>query len=185
MRSQETYKIAKGPRTRKTIVISFVEWAYCALTTKEEHGLSKKEKKTYFDARQYVNDMLEKRTNTSLEQKNAQFAKDHAHATDDELLAYLKQCAQKLERHPHVNEVIGGKFIAARFGSWLHAMGQAGLLPLSPQCKPNARSIYRKELKIQAALYRKEKHERKQARINLQKQKCCQSENTPPTYTIE
>lgn len=147
--------------------------------------MSKKEKKAYFDARQYVNDMLERNTNATLKQKDAQFAKEHAHATDDELLVYLKRCAQELGRHPHVNEVIGGKFIVARFGSWINAMGQAGLLPLSLQCKPNARSIYRKELKIQAALYRKEKRERKQTRINLQKQKCCQSENTPTTYKIE
>ena len=46
-------------------------------------------KKTYFDAQQYVNDMLERNTNAALKQKNAQFAKEHVHATDDELLAYL------------------------------------------------------------------------------------------------
>lgn len=176
----------KDPRTRKSAMIppEITQGQY-ALTV-EELDLSKKNKKPYFDAQQYVNDMLEKRTNAALKQKNAEFAKVNAETGNEELLAYLKKCAAELGHHPHMEEVIGGSFIAKRFGTWQTAMKLAGLMPLGVKPQPNRRMIYKKELKIQAALYRQAKKQKAQARLEKQQaKKRCQPGNDPETYIIE
>lgn len=141
--------------------------------------LSKKNKNLYFDAQAYVNRMLEERTNAALEQKNAQFAQEHDGDTGEELLDYVVQCAEKLKHTPHVDEVIGGRFIASRFGSWNYLLAKTDLPPLGRKCPLNGRKIYQEELRRQAALYRQAKQERKQARMERGKQSCRPMWNAP------
>lgn len=124
-----------------------------------ESGLSKK-KKPYLDAREFVNRQIEQRTNAALKQKNARFAIEHAHDTEEQLLSYLRSCAQELGRTPDANEIIGGAYIAHRFGgSYMGAVFAAGLSKPESVATGNARRIYQRELKVQARLYKREKAE--------------------------
>ena len=59
----------------------------------------------------------------------------HGQDTDTQLLAYLRQCAEKLGHSPFKAEVEGGGYIARRFVSWPLALQLAGL-PLPKGMKP-------------------------------------------------
>ena len=131
--------------------------------------LSNKEKVAYFDAQAYVNQQLELRTNAALKEKNVQFAQDHAHTSKRELLDYVIACAKDLGHSPHNDEVIGGSFIAERFGNWLKVLEKAGLPYCGRAPAPNKRKIYREELKNQAKLRRQEKEKLKAQRSGFQK----------------
>ncbi len=118
-------------------------------------------KKAYFDAQEFVNRKLEEATNRALKEKHAQFAIDHIHDTDDQLLDYLRQCATELGHLPKSDEIIGGGFIGYRFRGWGLALEAAKLDLPRKKVPANGRKIYRDELKIQAALYRQAKRDRK------------------------
>ena len=121
-------------------------------------------KVNYFDAQQWVNQQLEMRVNAALKQKNAQFAWEHEHDSKRQLLDYIVACAKDLGRSPHKDEVIGGSYIAYRFGAWANALAEAGLSPCGKAPALNRRKIYRDELKVQAVLWRQEKADAKAQR---------------------
>lgn len=123
--------------------------------------LSNKEKAKYFDAREWVNQQLEMRTNAALKLKNTQFAQEHENDSKLQLLIYVAACVRELGHIPHKDEVIGGPFIAYRFGSWSKALSEAGLPPCGKAPAPTGRKIYRDELKVQAKLWKQEKAEAK------------------------
>lgn len=120
-------------------------------------------KKAYFDAQQFVNRKLEEATNRALKEKHAQFAIDHIHDTDAQLLAYLRECAMELGHQPKSDEIIGGGYISYRFHNWTMALAAAGLDLPRKKVSANGRKIYRDELKVQAALYRRAKRDRQQS----------------------
>ena len=126
--------------------------------------MSNKEKTKYFNAQQWVNQQLEIRTNAALKQKNAQFAKDHANDSKFQLLTYVTVCAKELGHTPRVDEVIGGPYIAFRFGSWAKVIAEAGLPPCGKAPAPTGRKIYRDERKIQADLWKQERADAKAQR---------------------
>ena len=119
--------------------------------------MSNKDKAKYFNAQEWVNQQLEMRTNAALKQKNMLFAQEHENDSKQQLMEHVIACARELGHPPHKDEVIGGPFIASRFGSWAKVLAEAGL----PQCggAPVAtrRKIYRDELKVQAELWKQEK----------------------------
>lgn len=117
-------------------------------------------KKPYLDAREFVSRQIELRTNAALKQKNTRFAIEHAHDTKEQLLSYLRACARELGRTPGANEIIGGEYIAHRFGGdYRKAVFAAGLSKPESVATGNARRIYQKELKVQSKLYKREKAE--------------------------
>ena len=59
----------------------------------------------------------------------------HENDTDEQLLAYLRQCAERLGHSPVKAEVEGGNYIAKRFVTWPLALQLAGL-PLPKGMKP-------------------------------------------------
>ena len=124
-------------------------------------------KVNYVDARQWVNQQLEMRTNAALKQKNAQFAQDNAHTSKRELRDYVLACAKDLGRSPHKDEVIGGAFIAYRFGAWANVLAEAGLSPCGKAPALNRRKIYRDELKVQAMRWKQEKADAKAQRVTI------------------
>ena len=126
--------------------------------------LSNKEKAKYFDAQEWVNQQLEMRTNAALKLKNAQFAQEHENDSKFQLLNYVAVCARELGHTPHKDEVIGGPFIAYRFGSWAKVLTEAGLAPCGKTPAPTGRKIYRDELKVQAKLWKQEKADAKAQR---------------------
>lgn len=50
--------------------------------------------------------------------RDMEWGKDHETDTDEELLSYVRQYAEESGHTPTVGEVVGGIFIAQRFGSW-------------------------------------------------------------------
>lgn len=119
--------------------------------------MSNKEKKTYFDAREYVNQQLAARTDEALHEKNKHFALDHAKDTKEQLITYVQQCAEDLGHTPHVTEIIGGPFIKFRFDGWSKVLQAAGL-PTNVRKPAHAgRKIYQQELRYQAKLRKDEK----------------------------
>ena len=119
--------------------------------------MSNKEKKSYFDAREYVNQQLAARTDEALHEKNKQFALDHAKDTKEQLIAYVQQCAEDLGHTPHMTEIIGGPYIKFRFDGWSKLLMAAGLPTNVRQPAHTGRKIYLEELKHQARLRKEEK----------------------------
>ena len=126
--------------------------------------MDNKEKAKYFDAREWVNQQLEMRTNAALKQKNTQFAQEHENDSKLQLLTYVGVCARELGHTPHKDEVIGGPFIAFRFGSWAKVLAESRLPPCGKAPAPTGRKIYRDELKVQAKLWKQEKADAKAQR---------------------
>ena len=125
--------------------------------TQEDESLNKNEKKNYFDAREYVNRQLAIRTDQALQEKNKQFAVDHAKDSRAQLIAYVLQCKDELGHTPSMTEIIGGAYIGYRFDGWVKML-QAADLPLhTKEPASTARKIYRDELKNQAKLWKEEK----------------------------
>lgn len=126
--------------------------------------LSEKNNSYYFDAKEWINKKLDLRTKAALKQRNAQFAEEHAADTPEQLLLYVRQCAQALRHTPRMEEVIGGSYISYRFGGWTNAVTAAGLpLPVRG-ASGKGRKIYREELKRQSRLYRQELRKNQEAR---------------------
>ena len=119
--------------------------------------MSKKEKKQYFDAREYVNQQLAIRTDEALYERNKKFALDHAKDTNEQLIVYVQQCAKDLGHTPHMTEIIGGPFIKFRFDGWAKVLLEAGLPTAVRNPAHAGRKIYIEELKNQAKLWREEK----------------------------
>lgn len=119
--------------------------------------LDNQKKVKYFDAQEWVNQQLEMRTNAALKQKNTQFAQEHENDTKLQLLTYVGVCARELGHTPHKDEVIGGPFIAFRFGSWAKVLAESGLPPCGKAPAPTNRKIFRDERKVQAYLWKQEK----------------------------
>lgn len=119
--------------------------------------MSKKEKKSYFDAQEYVNQQLAIRTDKALHERNKQFALDHAKDTKEQLIAYVLKCTEELGHTPHMTEIIGGPYIKFRFNGWSKMLQEAGLPTTFRNPTHTGRKIYQEELKNQAKLRKMEK----------------------------
>lgn len=93
--------------------------------------------------------LLISRTKAALEKSEARFPEKHAGDTDGQLLEYLKSCADKIGRSPNRCEVVGGRYIAQRFGSWEAALERLGLPEPCPAPLPEHRLIFREEARRQ------------------------------------
>ena len=77
----------------------------------------------YFTGDQKLSKKLIGRTKEALRQRNVQFAQTHGDASDEELLDYVRGEAARLGMTPNAGEIIGGHFIAVRFGCWKNVVG--------------------------------------------------------------
>lgn len=113
-------------------------------------------------SKDYSSYIIDSRTRAVLNQRHRDFAERMEEKPDEELLVYLKACAGKLGYTPCVSEVIGGKYIALRFGSWVRAISLAGLK--KPGKAPASRhtKIYKDEYKQQMHLAKMERQRRKE-----------------------
>lgn len=98
--------------------------------TQERVG-SKKEREA---ARQKKAEEDRKKQQIKQEQDMA-WGREHEEDTDEQLLQYLRGCAEALGHTPVVREVEGGGYIAKRFINWPLALQLAGL-PLPQGMKP-------------------------------------------------
>lgn len=88
-----------------------------------------------------------------VKEKDEQFIEAHRGDTDEQLLAYLRSCAEKLGHSPTAMEVYGQALLRERFGGWGEVLTKAGLpMPVNSPKKMKHCAIYKVELdRIRAA----------------------------------
>ena len=99
--------------------------------------------------RDFFENMAHKRAKKALQGREREFISRHLHADDAKLTAYLCRCAQEIGHVPAQIEVIGGAFIAERFGSWEHALQMAGMHPDGREPPLEKTRIFKEEVKRQ------------------------------------
>lgn len=104
---------------------------------------------------------IRKMVTQALEAKEEAFRKEHGEDTDGQLIAYLRQCAEELQRTPWPGEIQGGTVIAERFGSWEKALMAANLPRPKTENKPSTFLRILKEEEHQKEVYRQRKAEKK------------------------
>ena len=104
----------------------------------------------HFIGNQQLSRKLIGRTKEALRQRNVQFAQAHGDASDEELLDYVRGEAARLGMTPNAGEIIGGHFIAVRFGCWKNVVTAAGLVPPKKQKPTSKRQIFKEEFRCQA-----------------------------------
>ena len=116
----------------------------------------------------------------ALETREREFAASRGADSDEQLLGYLRFCADILGHTPWPREIVGGSLIEARFGSWENAVGQAKLpMPTTPD-KITAFARYQEEEERQKVIYRQKKAAKKQkAQMRLKSQKEKRSVSSP------
>ena len=97
----------------------------------------------------------------ALEQQEQEFREQHKEDTDVELLMYLRAYAIRLHHTPWPGEIVGGKLILERIGSWERAVMLAKLpAPRTANQQKNFARV-QEETERQKEVYRKRKAEKK------------------------
>ena len=104
---------------------------------------------------------IRKMVTLALEAREEEFRKEHETDTDAQLLVYLRQCAGKLQHTPWPGEILGGRVIAERFGSWENALAAANLPRPRGENKMSAFQRVKQEESRQKEIYRQRKAEKK------------------------
>lgn len=104
---------------------------------------------------------IRKMVTQALEAKEEAFRKEHGEDTDGQLITYLRQCAEELQRTPWPGEILGGTVIAERFGSWEKALMAANLPRPKTENKPSTFLRILREEERQKEVYRQRKAEKK------------------------
>lgn len=97
----------------------------------------------------------------ALEDQEQEFREQHEENTDQELLMYLRSCAMRLHHTPWPGEIVGGRLILERMGSWERAVMLAKLP--APRGQNQQKNFVRiqEETERQKEIYRKRKTEKK------------------------
>ena len=101
--------------------------------------------------------ILRKRTEEALAQKQREFKVLQQSDTDADLIEYLRRCAGEIGHVPNACEVIGGTYLHQRFGSWDRALRLAGLGRPGQAPDFHRRWIYKQEKQRQIDLHKAEK----------------------------
>ena len=101
--------------------------------------------------------ILRKRTEEALAQKQREFEVLHQSDTDAELIDYLRRCAEEIGHVPNACEVIGGAYLHRRLGGWDRALRLAGLGRPGQAPDFRRRWIYKQEKQRQTDLHKAEK----------------------------
>ena len=117
---------------------------------------------------------IKRMVNEALETKEQEFAQNRGGDSDEQLLAYLQFCAELLGHTPWSREIVGGRSIEDRFGSWEKALEKAKLPKPTTQNKLTGFTRYIEETERQKVVYRQKKTAKKQKaqqRQKMQKEK--------------
>ena len=98
----------------------------------------------------------------AIETQEREFAGSRSADSDGQLLAYLRQCADRLGHTPWPREIVGGNLIGQRFGSWKNALRKAELPEPTTPDKQTAFARYQEEVERQKTLYREKKAAKRQ-----------------------
>ena len=97
----------------------------------------------------------------ALEQQEQEFRQQHKEDADEQLLTYLRAWAILNHHTPWPGEIVGGKYLEERFGSWSRALALAWLP--APKAANQSKNFQRvcEETQRQKELYRQRKAEKK------------------------
>lgn len=126
-----------------------------------------KEKKQskYFRGDVWFNKHVDRRTREALTKQHKEFAQIHRSDTNTQLLTYVRKCAAEFGFTPSQEEIIGGGFIASRFGNWQAVVHAAGLPPPRKAQMMKNRIIYKQEFKRQTRLFKKDRLAEREAKF--------------------
>ena len=99
-----------------------------------------------FDGANWYEQHIAKRTRDALAEQDRAFAEKHAGDSLDQLAAYLRRCAGHWGKSPAPIEIVGGSYIAERFGDWKDALRAAHLNPTKTPAIEIAGAIKKKRV---------------------------------------
>ena len=112
----------------------------------------------------WLEQQIDQRVKTALRQKQETFEKEHQQDTEEQLLDYVRQEAEKLRYTPNPGDLIGGPYIYKRFGNWERVVALCGL-PKPGKIPPmKSRTIYKEEYRRQLILFRQERQKEQEIR---------------------
>ena len=124
-----------------------------------------------FDGQNWYKQHIARRTREALDEQDRAFAEKHAGDSLDQLAAYLRRCAGHWGKSPAPIEIVGGSYIAERFGDWKDALRAAHLNPIYKTPRNRNCGRYQKEKSIQIQLHRVERDAKRAARAERAKQR--------------
>lgn len=126
-----------------------------------------------FDGQNWYKQHIAKRTRKALDEQDQAFAVRHAESTLNELACYLRRCAEHWGKSPAPCEIVGGDYIAERFGGWTNALQAAHLDAVYKKPNNRANGRYQREMKRQIELYRAERDAKRteRAKKELERQR--------------
>ena len=113
-----------------------------------------------------LHQQLVKRTREALQAQDAAFAIEYGTASDADLIDYVRHCVEA-SYTPAPCEVVGGAYIAQRFGNWSTALKTAGLPSQYRPPRENNYSRFQQEYARQEARLMQERREKRQAKADL------------------
>ena len=133
--------------------------------------MAKKNKTPYFRGDIAFQKQMQHRARMALAQLQDDFAREHKTDTEEQLLQYVCAFAKELGRSPNAGEIIGGPYIAARFGGWEKVLLAAGMPTPGKMPELENRLIFKKELKRQTKLVKQEQQQQKEIKKEERRQK--------------
>ena len=124
--------------------------------------MTSKKNSNYFRGDLWFQEQVRTRVKVSLSRQQEAFAAEHKEDTEEQLIAYVRGFANALGRTPNAGEVIGGPYIASRFGSWDCMLRKANLPAPGAMPHMERRLIYKMEVKRQESLLRQELQDKKE-----------------------
>ena len=133
--------------------------------------MAKQDRRNHYGREERLRTEAAEKTREALYRQNLLFPQTHREADDQQLLQYVKNFAEELGQSPDACEVIGGSYIAQRFGGWENVLQAAGLsCPGEIPC-PEKRLIYKKEFKRQMKELRQQRQTQKTQKQEERRQK--------------
>ena len=113
-----------------------------------------------------LHQQIVKRTREALQAQDEAFAIEHETASDADLIDYVRHCVDA-SYTPAPCEVIGGAFIAQRFGNWFAALKAAGRPSQYKPPRENSYPRFHEEYARQEAQLMQKRREKRQAKADL------------------
>jgi len=133
--------------------------------------MAKQGRRNYYGREERLRTEAAEKTREALHRQNLLFPQTHKDIDDRQLLQYVKDFAEELGRSPDACEVIGGSYIAQRFGGWEKVLEAAGLSGPGEIPCPEKRLIYKKEFKRQLKALRQQQQVQKAQKQAERRQK--------------
>lgn len=123
--------------------------------------MAKQGRRNYYGREEWLRIKAAEKTREALHRQNLLFPQTHKEADEQQLLQYVKDFAEELGHSPDACEVIGGSYIAQRFGGWEKVLEAAGLSSTGEISCPEKSLIYKKEFKRQLKALRQQQQVQK------------------------